>query len=360
MTQTTKQETPYSQPPAEEFWQRYSPNQELPLAGMTSLFVHGLIFGVVGLGWLLYFVQRDSESSKPPSQDVVQITGGGDGFGGMGAEPGLPGEPGPKLTEVTSPTDPTPSNDVPNETATLKDAPRIELSIPEMSLSETKTDVESVLAKLEKDAKEQAKKSPVKAAARISMPGTGNPKGQDGRGGTGGGVGMGNQGRGSGAGGMGGRLATKAEIYAMRWRFNLGNNAKEHVDQLKAIGLVVVFRAPSGVDYFVKDLNRRPVDLRQGNIKQFKDAVQWENTKVNSLVDLARELKLSFVPSKVFLFLPRDREEAIAAEEFRFAKGANNNSNNIRETHFVFRMRNGHYEPEATLQVGLNGQVYKN
>ena len=361
MSTTIKENKESPLPPDEKFWQRYSPNHELPLAGMSAFFLHGLVIGLIGLGWLLYYVQRDSESSKPPSHDVVQIAGGGDGFGGMGSEPGLPGESAAQQTEVPDEPIPLVTEAVPDQTANLKDAPQVELNVPEIKFTETKTDVDSILANLEKEAVDKAKKAnpPAKKTARIVMSGTGNPKGQGGVGGAGGGLGKGNQGVGRGVGGLGGRQATKAEIYAMRWKFNLGRNAKEHVDQLKAVGLVVVFRSPRGVDYFVNDLNRRPVAMREGNISQFKDAVQWENTKLDSLVDLSKELRLDFIPTKVFLFLPKDREETIAAEEFRFAKAANNNAKNIRETQFIFRLRNGAYEPEATVQVGVDGRVYK-
>jgi hypothetical protein len=357
MSPATQAKKPPLQPPPEKNWQRYSPNHELPLAGMTSLFMHGFILGVVGLGWLLYFVQRDSDNSKPPSQDVVMITGEGDGLGGMGAEPGLPGEEGPKLTELTPQPEAVPFELTPTEN--FKEAPKVELSVPETPLPETKTDVESVLSKLEKEANDQAKKLPAKKAARIAMSGTGNPKGQGGRGGTGGGLGMSNQGMGPGAVGVGGRLATKAQIYAMRWRFNLAGNAKQHVEQLKAIGLVVVFHAPNSIDYFVKDLSRRPAALSPGNINQYRDAVQWHNESPQSILDLAKELRLTFVPTAIYLYVPKEREETIAAEEARFSKAVSNNANNIKETKFIFRLVNGKYEPEAIEQTGFDGRILK-
>jgi hypothetical protein len=341
-------------PPDERFWQRYSPHHEFPLAGMTSFFIHALVIGILALAGFWYLFQRESESNKPPTMDMVQITGGGDGFEGAGGEPGSPGAAGPNQTEtilspMTSPVEMVPDT-------SLKDAPKLEFTIPEIDLTEPKGDLESLLSKLEKDAAAQAKKE---TAPAKKPPGTGNPKGTGGQTGTGGGPGKGTQGTGLGVGGPGGRKATKAEIYALRWRFSLGQNAKEHVDQLKAIGMVVVFRSPRGVDYFVNDLNRRPVALKEGNIAQFKDAVKWENTSMTSLVDLQRELKLDFVPSKVLLFLPMDREEKIAAEEYRFAKASNNNVKNIKETHFEFRLRDGAYEPVTIFQVGFDGRIFK-
>src|SRR5437016_12516859 len=86
-------------PPDEKFWQRYSPHHEFPLAGVTSFFIHGLVLGILVLAALWYMFQRDSDSYKPPSMDVVQVSGGGDAFGeGAGGEPGLPGEPRAEVT----------------------------------------------------------------------------------------------------------------------------------------------------------------------------------------------------------------------------------------------------------------------
>ena len=350
---------PLPELPPEKSWQRYSANHELPLAGMSSFFVHAILIGVIALAWLLYSMHRDDGADTPPSQDVVMISGGGDGFGGMGAEPGLPGEAAPKLTETTPDPMPVPIDLSTNDTVNLKDAPKVELTIPEMALPEIKTDVDSVLANLEKEANKQPKKAAPKKAARIAMSGTGNPNGQGGRGGAGGGLGMGNQGMGPGTGGFGGRLATKAQIFAMRWHFDLGRNAREHVDQLGAIGVIVVFHAPNGIDYFVDDLKRRPVVLHPGNIRKFKDAVQWHNVSTGSIVALARELRLQFVPTEVYLYVPKHREEIIAAEEERFTKATRNTSKNIKQTKFIFRLRNGKYEPEATEQIGFDGRIYR-
>src|SRR5207302_10748926 len=79
-------------PPDEKFWTRYSPHHELSLAGMTSFFIHALVIGLMTLAAFWYLFQRESETNKPPSMDVVQVAGGGDGFEGLGGEPGLPGD----------------------------------------------------------------------------------------------------------------------------------------------------------------------------------------------------------------------------------------------------------------------------
>jgi hypothetical protein len=333
-------------PPEERFWQRYSPNHEFPTAGVTSFFVHGLILGALVLGGIWYLSARDSDNRKPPSMDVVQVAGGGDGFEGAGGEPGLPGDAGSK-TEVVP-------NSLPNiaeaiSDPTLKDAPKLEFDIPEIGPMDPKTDVDSLLSDVGKEADTQAKKEAQKPAS-IKMPGTGNPKGVGGKGGTGGGPGRGTKGSGLGLGGPGGRKASKAEIYAWRWRFDLTGSGKEHAQKYLAMGVTVAILAPTGKYLFVGDLRRRPVDLQPGNLEKFKDAVKWQNTKPESLQALARELQLPFVPAQVIILLPRDREERMAAEELRYAEKMGRGPQQIQATWFDFRLRDGVFEPVVIMQ----------
>jgi hypothetical protein len=338
-------------PPDERFWQRYSPHHELSLAGMTSFFMHGLVIGVMTLGAYWYLFQRDSETNKPPTMDMVQIAGGGDGFEGMGGEPGSSGDSMPRQTEVI----PAPMTDVvemsPATSLPLKDAKQIELDIPEVNSSENKADLERILANLEKEAVDQAKENtPTKKPAKIAARSTSNLKGTGGVGGTGGGPGRGHKGMGPGAGGLGGRKATKAEIYAWRWRFDLTGNGKEHATKLAAFGVTLAIPTPQGGFVFIHDLRRRPAILQPGNIEKYKDAVKWKNTEPGSLLELARELKLPFVPTMVIMLLPQDREEKMASEELRFAQKMGIAPQQIQATWFDFHLRDGVYEPVAIRQ----------
>jgi hypothetical protein len=351
MSTAVKDEKTSLLPPDEKFWERYSPHHELPLAGVTSFFIHGLVIGIMVLAAFWYLFQRDSESNKPPSMDMVQVAGGGDAFAGKGGEPGLPGD-NPMPTEFV----PSPMTNVketlPNLDTNLKDAPPMELDIPEVRHPDAKQDVESVLAKMEKEAAEQAKKdnTPVQKPRKLVTPGTGNPKGAGGQGGSGGGLGKGTKGSGLGSGGPGGRKATKAEIYAWRWRFDLTGSGKDHANKLAAFGVTLAIPTAEGKYLFIQDLRRRPVDLQPGNIERFKDAVKWKNSEPGSLRDLAKELQLRFVPTVVIMLLPQDREEKMAAEEMRFAQKMGRPPQQIQATWFDFRLRDGVYEPVAFRQ----------
>src|SRR5262245_37272678 len=120
MSTAAKQQRPLL-PPDEKFWIRYSAHHELPLAGMTSFFIHGLVFGLMALAGFWYLFQRESESNRPPTMDMVESAGGGDGPEGAGGEPGFPGEANPKQTEFV-PSPMTNSVEVPELGTNLKEA----------------------------------------------------------------------------------------------------------------------------------------------------------------------------------------------------------------------------------------------
>src|SRR5260221_13797075 len=80
-------------PPDERFWKRYSPHYELPLAGATSFFIHGIVVGILAIGGLAFLFRGGAEATLPPQMDVLMAEAGA-GFGGLGGDPGLPGLPG--------------------------------------------------------------------------------------------------------------------------------------------------------------------------------------------------------------------------------------------------------------------------
>src|SRR5262249_3879341 len=71
-------------PPDEQFWQRYSPNHEAPLSGVTSTLLHilgiGLIFMVL---WVQNMTHADEENRSLPIEPIR--------FGGGGGHKGGPG-----------------------------------------------------------------------------------------------------------------------------------------------------------------------------------------------------------------------------------------------------------------------------
>lgn len=343
-------------PPEEALWQRYSPHFELPLASATSLFLHGLVIGLLAMGGLAFFFTPNLEATKPPRMDVVMIEGNGTGFEGLGGAAGLPGAPnaGGKTDQITPLPDQQPErSDRPpprllREPALL-DLPRLDDGMP------VSADLAGDLQQIAQEAQQR-----VEAAMKIDTPAVGStdskkpgPKGNKGLGGKGGkgdGPGIGNE-KGSGGPG-GGRKATKQDIYAWRWRFDLSGDAKEHARKLASLGVTVAIpdANPAGGFFIITDLNRRPVDMKKDNLAAFKDAVKWYNTRAESVQALAAELQLPFVPKFVVLLLPKDREQKMADEEAQYAQKNRRRLETITETWFDFRMRNGANEPVVIRQ----------
>jgi hypothetical protein len=150
-----------------------------------------------------------------------------------------------------------------------------------------------------------------------------------------------------GSGGPAGRIATKQEIYAWRWNFDLSGDPQEHARKLAAIGVNVAVQSPQGQVFFITDLNRRPSELKRGVLPDAKKVVGWRNGSPDSIRALAHELQLPFVPRFVQMLLPKEREEKMAQEEARFAAEQRRDLRTVRRTWFQFHLRNGVYEPVA-------------
>ncbi|MBI3409891.1 MAG: hypothetical protein HY040_16250 [Planctomycetes bacterium] len=330
-------------PPDERFWQRYSPRHEFPLAGVTSIFAHCFIVGIVALAAFLLMLRRESESQRPPNMDVVLAAEGGPG----GGEPGSRGDKldnteitdKPKMGEASENLPP------PNDTKLL-DAPKVELDVPSLVPVpiDQSVDISKQLNELLTQAKKSAtepKSPPTKSPGGVKNgigknPGGANPNGVNGPGGPGPG----------GPGGGGG--ATKQQIYAQRWRFDLAGGPKEHAAKLTAVGVTLGFFERNNINHFmvVQDLTKRPVHARRDSDKKyFGVVVIWSNNKQESVQALARELQLPHAPSAVFMMLPKDREEKMAEVEAAYARAQGRDPNRITETWFDFRLQDGSFEP---------------
>jgi hypothetical protein len=353
-------------PPDERFWQRYSPRHELPLAGATSLFAHGMVVALLAVGGVAFFFRESAEAQRPAQMEVLLVEAG-DGFGGPGGAPGLPGLPGEEgKTELPpGPFTPGPMGEAgAEETPDLPPIPGTEFELPTPDRPvDPGTDLLDELKKLSQDADKRSQPlvkvaAMPKAASGTKSGGGGGPKGAGGQAGQGGVGGSGKGLMGGQGSGAGGRKPTDQEVKAWRWRFDLVGSAKEHADKLDRAGLIVAVPDPkadkfdpeNGPYLFITDLKRRPVKLEPGDIAKYKDAVKWGNAKPDSVRSLATELKLNFAPPRFVLLLPKDREMKMAAEEARYAKEHRTDIARVTETWFDFRLKNGVYEPVVIMQ----------
>lgn len=350
-------------PPEEALWEKYSPHFELPLAGATSLFLHGLVIGILAVGGLALLFTPSLELT-PPRMDVVMIEGNGSGFEGLSGEAGSPGSPngGGKKEKVDAALDQPPDpGERPPAARIFNDPPLLDLPTVEGGMP-VDAELTIELKKIAQEAEERVKESIQSAPAptpsgtgKTTGPvGSGNPKGVNGQGGTGTGKGIGKkQGSTYGTGDRaGGRKATDQEVFAWRWRFDISGDGKEHARKLAALGVTIAIPDPNSPNGFflITDLNRRPVDRKKDNLGAFKDAVKWYNTRAESVQALAAELQIPFTPKFVVLLLPKEREQKMAQEEARYAQEQRRKLETVSETWFDFRLRNGVYDPVVIRQ----------
>jgi hypothetical protein len=340
-------------PPDEVFWQRYSPHHECLFSWLSSFTLHALVVGLMILIGIAVAMGRHSDQRRPPSMDVVQLEGGqGDGLEDGESGPAGAGQANALKSEAVE--NPSPETKTPVEPAAkLTELPKTQFEIPpvpDINTSDASADsaFEESLQKIKEDADQQVKKAmKIQAPPRTaSTAGSGAKTGVGtGQGGPGQGVGRGKKGTGPGAGGGGGRAATRAEILAHRWRFDLTGTPREHADKIDTVGFILAIPSARGDFLVVRDLKRRPVQAKAENLAPYKDAIKWYNTTAPSVQGLARELGLGFQPRFVVLLLPKDREEKMAEAEARYAQSQGRSLNTIRATWFDFRLQSGTFEP---------------
>lgn len=326
-------------PPDEKFWQRYSRHHEFPLSGVGSVVLHGLVIGVLALGYMLLTQARQGESHRPVSMDVVQLEGGTGLEGGSGG-PATKASPNKEGTEdVHGSQKPDPNNaELPKDNPKLPSIPEPPLILPQ-GPSAFEIDVTS-LKEMAREADRLVQEAMKREADRVATKGSPG----DGKNAGGGGAGQGSKsGPGAGSGGMGRKL-TRAEVHARRWDFNLFGTPKEHADKLVAAGVILVVPSPRGF-LAVRDLKRRPVQLVPQDMERYKDAVYWINNVPGSVAGLADELRLGFRPAFVVMLLPTSREQEIADAEAAYAAARGRDLNSIQQTFFDFRFRGGKFEP---------------
>src|SRR4051812_11516610 len=105
-------------PPEEKFWERYSPNQEMPISGASSFVAHLLIIGLMVFMGVIASMLGFKNDNKIEVEAVRFNVGGGGGHRqGVGNAPGI-GQPitGPNV-ETTE--DKTQANTVEPERPTL-------------------------------------------------------------------------------------------------------------------------------------------------------------------------------------------------------------------------------------------------
>src|SRR5262245_53609004 len=288
-------------PGEETVWEKYSPNGEPALSGISSLLLHGLLLGLLVFSaaiagcWSGQKVDLDE-------LETVEIGNGEEGGGGGNPEgegnaPGNLSRPQDDVKQLTE--DKTPKPVLPEEDLKVKASKPDEIPDPS----------DLVMEKL-KNKQEAKKLGPVLKDALEGLAGKG--LGGSGQGG-GEGTGFG-KGKGSGVGDGTGRMNRRGRRQ-MRWELFWGQlDARVYLQQTEAAGMWPVVIDRNGNPMKVVDYRQKPAKLELMDVKASKR--NWfTDDKADSTTNIAAELGLDFVPVAVLFFYPIEFEEALLKKE---------------------------------------------
>ena len=308
-------------PPHETAWKKYSPNFEFPISLLVSTFMLTSLFAIL-VGLLFLTLGTGPEKKVPP----ISLAEGGPDDTGEGS-PGSGGIPEEKLANATPPQPQTSGDE------TLKDKfdlPAVKDIQNAISLEDPAADTVAVapenavgLAKLDD-------------ALRDKLAGIGGKKGETG-------PGKGATGQpGPGPGGTGSD-ATRAR--SLRWvmRFQT-NGGRDYLDQLQALGAIVLVKAQSpGKMYVFKDLrNPRPGTLAtDAELASYSQQIQFCDPKPKSSEEVGRALNLDYQPDGFWAIFPKGIEEELARLEKSYR---GRRAEDVEQTIFKVSVVGGQYK----------------
>jgi hypothetical protein len=317
---------PYLVPPAEEFWQRYSPHYEAPISGTTSVFLHvAFVFLVVGGAWLGWKFSHRNDLDFT----AVRIPGGGGGNpNGVGNAPGIGGGVEDVNKDSASPDiQPLPEH-VPLSADQVKEARQKFDNDPAAVrfINAGNENIEAI-SKLNKDLYSKLRDG--------LMPG----KGEGGKGSGGGKDGGAGTGTGNSVGSGSGALSER-EKRMLRWVMIFETqNPSDYIKQLHALGAIVA--VPTGKDEYmvVDDLTARPAKLKAQDVAKL-NRIYWVDDKPTSVYGVLNTLQIKQSAPHFVAFMPQELETRLGDME---QKHQGLRDDEIFETKFkVFRTNSGY------------------
>jgi hypothetical protein len=318
-------------PPEQTVWKKYSPNLEFPISLLISTFFLTSLFAI--LVGLLFLSLGNGPAKKIPPMSLVE--GGEDDSGN-----GSPGSGGtPQDTQLKTPQQPATSGaETPKEQAELPAVKDIQHAIA----------IEDPSAPTPAIAPENANSlSKLDDALRNKLLGIGQ-KGPNG-------LGKGDTGQpGAGPGGSG---ADATRNRSLRWvmRFQT-SGGRDYLDQLMALGAVVLVKAPQpGQMYIFRDL-RSPkpgVVATDAELASFSQQMQFCDSKRQSGEEVGKALNLSYTPDAFWAIFPKGIEEELARLEkaYRGRRAAD-----VEQTIFAVSVVAGKYRLVVTDQTPRLGR----
>jgi hypothetical protein len=331
-------------PPEEQFWQRYSPNNEFPLSSVGSITIY-LIIGVL----LVACIKMKLFDTERPPLDVDAVEMDFTDIGGGGGDPeGMSGGVGQTMPDKIS------------GVAKVNDnlPPLPALNLPKPKLDDSKladliprddqqdgavanyTESMGRLADLEKEMQDKLLRS-------LGKGGSGSG------GGKGGGVGTGT-GDGKGPGSR--APLDERQKRVLRWNMVFDTrNGEDYRLQLQSLGAILAVptaatAADGSVQYLViRDLRGPLSRQKQPEVEDLRGIkrIFWVDNRPESVGPLAQALGLGNPPPLVVAFFPVELEDKLAQLEKNFAQSRGKAIPTIRETRFriVLNGRTGKYEP---------------
>lgn len=333
---------PNSQPPAESFWERYSPHHEFSLSSVGSLTLHALLLGLLVLASILgFFTLVGLEPTAPPQLDALTVHGGGGGGGDpLGVGRGIGGKGDPLVEDVRNDPEPAPYVGTP-----LAEIPRAKVdplqfpvvaSDPDGKRFIEKSNLAVVaLSKLQQEARDQL----LRGLAGKGEGGPGKEGGRD----TG-------SDKGTTPSPAPAKPLTKREKRVLRWVmvFNV-RDGFEYLRQLDGLGAILGIPEARGQYRILRNLKQRPA---RGEIEDLKsiERIFWVDDTADSVRSLGRALQLEPLPNHIVAFFPREVEEDLLRKELNF-RGLQ--EEDIQETRFRLIRHGNKYVPQVIDQIPI-------
>jgi hypothetical protein len=321
------------QPPAEEFWEKYSPHFEFPISLVSACAIY-----VVTLAFIVYIVYRamhqvdpDKETPPVPVRSVTMQNG----LGGPSGDQGSGG--GNVKSEATD-------DQPPRETRP---------PIPEVELNKKMAEAKSWRPDLKDDpaALKEFVESPnfrvldvvnEEMKKRIGA-GTAKKQGDSNDAGTGG---TGPEGKGKGGPGDATSSDNRANRYVIVFKTS---NGEDYLRQLAAFEAKIVMPEPP--DWKRNRLFEVITEPNPGKLLTEADQLppmRFVDNNRTSAKRVARALGLDYDPPYFIAFFPKRVEDELAAKERAFR---NRREDQIRETEFSVIDRGGKLEIRVTQQI---------
>lgn len=317
--------------PDERFWIKYSQHHELPLSVTSSVFIHALALGLIGVilaGLLSGLFGGKHQAEIKPFQ--LAGGGGGDPNGNTDGATEIAVPAGNEVTEKTKPTEPiqpVETTKKPLETPDTKHDPLVNSNEISRLMQEPTLSPKSL-----SDVGQAASK---RLAAAIAK-GQGGP-GHGGGLGRGEGTGIGDK---KGPGSGEGKITNDRQLrWTMIFRTTSGADYLKQLQDLHA----TLATPESNDEYLVfRDLHRGRNVGKKEDLGGFASLLRWIDDRPDSVQSLAHSLGLRYKPPYIVAFFSRELEEDLRKLEKQQYSGP---ENNIEETIFRIEFRGGKYVP---------------